>query len=154
MVNRCSLCFHAKDKTITINPQPGNGAGVWMTSCPEEMVLRIWGFWKRVSWDWTSEARIGYSAVGSWRLKDAVGFFGSLPTEILDITRYAARWSGVSIVWLVLTFVGNKRFLSSHYMDDGCWNCGTVRWRWAYDTQMTWILALCAIQIHRGRVIY
>ena len=22
-----------------------------MTSCPEEMVLRIWGFWKSVSWE-------------------------------------------------------------------------------------------------------
>ena len=35
---------------IIINPQTGNEAGVWMTSCPEEM--RIWGFWKRVSWEW------------------------------------------------------------------------------------------------------
>ena len=34
-------------------PQTGNGAGVWMTSCPVEMVLRIWGFWKRVSWELT-----------------------------------------------------------------------------------------------------
>ena len=25
-------------------PQTGNVAGVWKTSCPEEMVLRIWGF--------------------------------------------------------------------------------------------------------------
>ena len=24
-----------------------------MTSCPEAMVLRIWRFWKRVSWEWT-----------------------------------------------------------------------------------------------------
>ena len=27
-------------------PQDGKWAGVWMTSCPEEMRLRIWGFWK------------------------------------------------------------------------------------------------------------
>ena len=53
---------------VIINPQTGNGAGVWMSSCPEEMVLGIWGFWKRVSWDWTIEARVGYSAVGSWIL--------------------------------------------------------------------------------------
>ena len=29
-------------------PQRGNGAEVWMTSCPEVMVPRIWGFWKRL----------------------------------------------------------------------------------------------------------
>ena len=40
------------------NPQTGNGAGVWMMSCPEEMVLRIWGFWKDVSWDWTIEGEL------------------------------------------------------------------------------------------------
>ena len=93
---------------VIINPQTGNGAGVWMTSYPEEMILRIWGFWKRVSWDWTIEAeswvsaivaRVGYSAVGSWIL--TVGFFGSLPSGIWDITRWAARWDGVSIVRIV-----------------------------------------------------
>ena len=26
---------------------------VWMTSCPEGMVLRIWRFWKRVGWELT-----------------------------------------------------------------------------------------------------
>ena len=26
--------------------------------------------------------------------------------------------------------------------------------RWAYDTQMTWILALCMLLIHRGRAIW
>ena len=41
---------------VTINPQTGNEARVCMTSCPEEMVLRICGFWKRVSWDNTMEA--------------------------------------------------------------------------------------------------
>ena len=37
--------------------------------------------------------------IGPWRqtveflpLKDVVGFFGSLPTEILNITRCATRW--------------------------------------------------------------
>ena len=30
-------------------PQIENEAGVWMTSCPEAMVPRIWRFWKRVS---------------------------------------------------------------------------------------------------------
>ncbi len=34
----------AKDMTmviVIINPRQENGAGVWMVSCPEEMVLRI-----------------------------------------------------------------------------------------------------------------
>ena len=32
-------------------PQMGNVTGVWMTSCPEAMVLRIWRFSKIVSWE-------------------------------------------------------------------------------------------------------
>ena len=47
-------------------PQTGNEARVWMTSCPEERVLRIWGFWKRGSWGGTIVARVEYSAIGSW----------------------------------------------------------------------------------------
>ena len=31
-------------------PQTGNGAGVWMTSCPEEMGWEFGRFWKRYSW--------------------------------------------------------------------------------------------------------
>ena len=91
----------AKDITITIviiNPKIGNEAGVWMTSCPEEMVPRIWGFRKRVSWELTLDHagrqlsslplghRVEFSIVAA-----AVKFFGSLPTEILNITRCAAR---------------------------------------------------------------
>ena len=53
---------------VIINPRIENGAGVWMTSCLEEMVLRIWGFWKDVSWDWTIEARVGYLTIESWIL--------------------------------------------------------------------------------------
>ena len=45
---------------VIINPQTGNEAGVWMMPCPEEMVLRIWGFWKRVSWG---------VEIGPWRLR-------------------------------------------------------------------------------------
>ena len=113
----------AKDMTITIvimNLQTENGAGVWMTSCPEEMVLRIWGLWKRVSWDWTIEARVGYSAVGSWILtiEDIVGFFGSLPTEILNITRCATCWNGqqrlLRIVSLFLCHHGPKSGINKH----------------------------------------
>ena len=106
-----SLRSPAKDMTITIvmiNPQKGNWAGVWITSCLEEMVLRIWGYWKDVSWAWTIEAGVGF-----WPLKDVVGFFGCLPTEILNITRCAPRWGGVSIVWLAMTF---KNCVSFHVL--------------------------------------
>ena len=36
-------------------PPDRKWAGVWMISCPEEMVLRIWGFWKESV------------EIGSWR---------------------------------------------------------------------------------------
>ena len=63
---------------VIINPQTGNMAGVWMTSFPEGMVLRIWGFWKESveSWNWTMEAKSWVSAsealswVEVWPLKD------------------------------------------------------------------------------------
>ena len=84
---------------VIVNPQTGKRAGVWMTLCAKEMVLRIWGFWKNVCWDWTIEVRVGF-----WSLKDIVAFFGSLPTEVSSITRCAACWYGVSIVWLSKTF--------------------------------------------------
>ena len=84
---------------VIINPQTRNGAGVWMTSCPEEMVPRIWGFW-RVSW----ELRLDYwgRELSSLLLRHIVVFFGSLRTEILNITRCAARQhSMVSMVRIV-----------------------------------------------------
>ena len=31
-------------------PQTGNGVGVWMTSCPEEMGREFGRFWKRFTW--------------------------------------------------------------------------------------------------------
>ena len=106
---------------VIINLQTGNGAGLWMTSCPEEIVLRIWRFWKNVSWDWTMEARVGSSViearVGFWPLKDVVEFFGYLPIEILDITRCAARWGGVSIVWLAKTCMNCVSLLVSPWTE-------------------------------------
>ena len=36
-----------QSSSIRINPQAGNAAGVWMTSCPEELVLRILRILKR-----------------------------------------------------------------------------------------------------------
>ena len=88
--SRCRViwCSYARGQRIwqspfvIINPQTGNGAGVWMTSCPEEMVLRIWGFWKEGVGFWQLRMWVGF-----WSLKHVVGFFGSLPTEILNITR-------------------------------------------------------------------
>ena len=47
--------------------------------------------------------------------------------------------------WFLLDDISNGQFLSLQYMDDRSWNWGTVRWRWAYGTQMTWILALCVL---------
>ena len=48
-----SLRSRAKDMTITIviiNTQTGNEAGVWMSSCSEEMRWEFGRFWKRFSW--------------------------------------------------------------------------------------------------------
>ena len=45
--------------------------GEWMTLCTEEMVLRIWGFWKRVSWRFTLDHACRHLSfchtVKSWR---------------------------------------------------------------------------------------
>ena len=77
-------------------PHTGNGAGAWMTSSTEEMVLRIWGFWKRVSWEFRLDQflplrhRVKFSTIAA-----AVKFFGSLPTEILNIARCAALRVGM-----------------------------------------------------------
>ena len=67
-------------------------------------------------------------------------------------------WHRADMLWWVFRFlldvVSNGLFLSLPYMDDGSWNWGTVWWRWAYDRQMTWILALSKLLIHWGMVIY
>ena len=80
--------FYARAKRIwqsqfvIMNPQTEKGAGVWMTSCLWEMVLRIWGFYK-TSWILSFE-------ICSW-------VFGSLETDVLNIARCAVRWGGASI---------------------------------------------------------
>ena len=38
-------------------PQTGNGTGVWMTSCPEEINWEFGRFWKRFSWVSTMVSR-------------------------------------------------------------------------------------------------
>ena len=91
--------------TVTIchyKPQSEDEAGVWMMSCLEEMVLRI--LFEKTSVDigpLKREFSIRPLRVGFWPSKDVVGFFGSLPTEILNITRCAASWGGVIIVRIV-----------------------------------------------------
>ena len=50
--------FYAHAQRIWQSPfchNKWNGAEVWMMSCPEEMVLKIWEFWKDVSWILTVE---------------------------------------------------------------------------------------------------
>ena len=85
--------------SVIINPRKRGGAGVWMTTCPVEMVLRIWRFWKDSSWVYDRWR-------GSWvfyRLS-----FSDLDRqrwiEILNTIRWAVRWGGVSIVWLAKPF--------------------------------------------------
>ena len=88
---------------LSINPQTGNKAGVWMTSCPEEMVLRIWGFSKDVSWVFD---RWGWSSV-FYRWGMQLSFLNldqQRWTEIVNIARYVVCWGWVSIVWLALAF--------------------------------------------------
>ena len=66
-----------------------------------------------------------------------------------------SSWNtSVSLLMFLLGVVSNGLFLSLPYMDDGSWNRGTVQWRRACDTQITRILALGVLLIHRGRVIY
>ena len=45
--------------------------------------------------------------------------------------------------------VDNERLISLHYLDGKSRNWDSVWWRLAFDTQMTWVLALCAILIYR-----
>ena len=105
---RCIIIWYTYARTqriwqsplVIINPpKPPNRKWEWSMNYvmlggdgPEK--LRIL---KRGSWDWTIEVRVGYSAggVGFWPLKDVVGFFGSLPTDILNTTCYTARLGGV-----------------------------------------------------------
>ena len=89
IVSWCSLRSRAKDITITIchNKPPDRN---WGWSVNDVMPIR----------NGPEDLRI--LKRGSWIL--TVGFFGSLPTEILNITRRAARWGRISIVWLAKTF--------------------------------------------------
>ena len=100
--------------TITVfhnKPQRGNGVG-----CRWNHAQKRWS-WEFEDFEKTSvkigplrrELRIRPRRVGFWPLKVVVGFFGSLPTEILNITRCAARWGGVSIVRIVFLSSCHRR---------------------------------------------
>ena len=58
------------------------------------MVLRIWGFWKDGSWV--------FYCWGMWVSFSDLDWQRWI--EILNITRCAARWGGVSTVWLAEAF--------------------------------------------------
>ena len=115
------LCSRTKDMTITIviiNPRQ-NGAGVWMTSCPEEMVPRIWGFWKRVSWELTLDhggRELSFCHwVGSWdwTMVSSSWGFGRWVEELSFSDLYLQRWieilcnimaGGFRFIYLALGF--------------------------------------------------
>ena len=59
-----------------------------MTSCPEEMVLRIWRFWKRVSWELTLD-----------HVSRQLGSRQTVEVEDLRLLSYAERLGVVTIVW-------------------------------------------------------
>ena len=92
---------------VIINHQTGKGAGVWMTSCPKEMVLGILGFWKDVSW-----------VLDHWRCScvfDRWGMqlsFSDLDRqrwiEILNSTRCALGWDQHSMVSIGFWYVSRS----------------------------------------------
>ena len=96
-------------------PQTGNVVEVWMTSCPEETVLRIWRFWKRVSWRLTLDHGgrvVEFSAIEavSWVFGRCGGgkvfristgrdeLRSKTPRDMVNVG------GGLSIVWLRQTF--------------------------------------------------
>ena len=106
-------------------PQAENEAGVWMTSCPEEMGWEFGRFWKRFSWVLTMVLRSWSPTIQSSRqtiengvlchrvefstIAAVVKFFGSRPVKMnWDLKHHGGV---VSIVWLRKTF---KNCLSPH----------------------------------------
>ena len=99
------LRSNAKDMTITfviINTQSGNGL-----ECGWRHPRKKWS-WEFEDFEKESVATGPFSESWVFRRRKldfdhwkCVGFFGSLPTEILDITRCTARWDAVSIIRIV-----------------------------------------------------
>ena len=80
-------------------------AEVCLTSCTEEMVLRIWRFWKRVSWRLTLDHGVEKLSFCHWgselsflllrRRLSLSGLDLRRWIDILNITICAERWNGV-----------------------------------------------------------
>ena len=89
---------------VIINPQTENEAGCVNDVMPGRDGPENLRILKRVSWDWAMEAEIWVSAIEamSWVFYRCGGDFSGLDRrrwiQILNITRCAARWDGVSIV--------------------------------------------------------
>ena len=83
---------------VLINPQTENWTGVCMMSCSEEMVLRIWGFWKKSQLRLDHGGRqlsfchwgIELSFLSLQRWLSFLGLDWRRWIEILNITRRAA----------------------------------------------------------------
>ena len=129
---------------VIIKPQTGNVAGVWITSCPEEMGWEFRDFEKEAfeGWHWTMQADSWVSAI-KLRVEDLDVFFSrSLPTEILDITRFTALGM-VSIVWLRKTFM--NWFLSPRVEEPNSEVNKTVR---TWSTESACVLVLCGLHMY------
>ena len=110
---RCSFTFARKgydNRHCQNKAQTGNEAGAWMTSCPEEMVLRIQlkvdiGPWRKI----VESSAIGGRELNFQPLRRRLSFpdiYRQKWMEILNITRCAERWgwgqhSMISIVRIV-----------------------------------------------------
>ena len=126
-----------------------------------------------LSWRYTDYIFFGSFWLVLWHRKDIprrvfgycplstnLGFFGADIMSSGKLLRWRlclwliifSWYASVSLLIFLLDVVSNGLFLSLQNMDDRIWNWGTVRWRWAYGIQMTWILALCVLLIQRGRV--
>ena len=82
------LRSRAKDRTITIvKIKRHTGNWVWMTSCPEEIILKFEDFEKESveSWHWTMEA-------DSWVFCHWVIEFSFLPLRLCFLDLYRQRW--------------------------------------------------------------
>ena len=111
---------------MIINPQTGNRAGVWMTSCPEEMVMRIWGFWK-------DELKLDHWGEGCILTVERCSWVFRISTD-RDLWHHKMRcalgWSQnsmVSIVSLAKTFKNCVSLLVIVYVLYYSWNwdvCG------------------------------
>ena len=86
-----------------------------MMSCLEEMVLRIWGFCKRVSWDWIIEVRVGSSAVEACGQVLQISTDRDLKHHKICHTLRLGSDRMVTIVWLAKTF---KNCVSPHVAMD------------------------------------